>query len=243
MNELTPPPNFFRLYKDGTEFPPPPKIPTTYTVMEAMSLKSDEEANEEMFGSMSVLGAEKRYEDLYPPGEDPGEVLRKLNHSLLFSYLQLLDVLASNTSETAARANKIGDITAILDNMKSLVDELKPFLVKEAILRKVETQLNRKLRLIGELEESVRVNKEKLDAIYKGADTIFTDSRGVIAESEALLSEGKDAETQLGPGADEATETKAGGNDDKNDNDVEMEGTDDDNNPKTIQALLDTVTV
>lgn len=255
MNEPVAPPNFYKLYKDSTDSkqadsllppPPPPKAPEGFTVMEAMALGNNSmddlpdpyggEGGDMGLGG-TLLEAYKPFDALYSTEEDPGETLRKLNRSLLFNYLQLLDVLASKASETKAQANKIEDIKTILYNINFLVDELKPFFVKEAILKKIEAQLSRKRKLIAELEESVRVNSEKMDAIYKGADTIFSGSEEVLAESEKLLNpEKKRLDASAGD-----VEMKVEGEGDGMDYDDDDDDDNNENDPETIQALLDTV--
>ena len=243
MDEPVAPPNFYKLYKDSSDSqqsepvpppPPPPQVPEGFTVMDAMSIGDNNNFinnYDDAETEGTLLNVNKPFDVLYSSEEDPGDVLRKLNRSLVFNYLQLLDVLASKGGETAAQANKVADIETIMYNINYLIDELKPFLVKEAILKKVEAQLNRKRRLIAELEESVRVNGEKLNAIYKGAGTIFAGSEEVLAESEKLLNA---ENSQVDASEDVEMKDVRENNDDDDDNN--------ENDPEAIKALLDTVT-
>ena len=246
---FTAPPSFYKLYKNDPGSllpppPPPPKVPSTFSMKEAMLLGKE---NEDCGKGDVVLDTSEDFYQLCPPEEDPGTALRKLNHSLLFNYLQLLDVLASRISETPAQANKIDDIKTIMFNMNDLVVSLRPFLAKEAIIKKLETQLNRKLRLIEELEEAVRVNSEKLDTVYKGADMIVSGSEEAVANSERLLQAGSstemgmEAETGAGEsvGITSSSSSVLGSVD--GDGDVEIEAANE-SNSDDIQTLLDTVT-
>jgi len=90
-------------------------------------------------------------EQLYDPTANPCAELRKLNRSLLRSFLQLLSVMVSSPNDAQA---KVADIRTLLLNMQHLINTFRPFEAREQLLSILQEQVDAKRRLISEIEEA-----------------------------------------------------------------------------------------
>ncbi|EDO36994.1 predicted protein [Nematostella vectensis] len=117
-----PPIQYSKLYTDeniaqGNAPEPPPPIEGSYSVFGA-SFESDES----IIRPLEVQGITR----LYPQRRlDRISELKKLNHSILMNFLELLDTLIQ-TSSSAKRDAKLEDIRVLFINMHHLINELRP---------------------------------------------------------------------------------------------------------------------
>lgn len=85
---------------------------------------------------------------LYPQHFDRKKELKKLNHSLLVNFLDLIDVLI-NAPESPRRTEKIDDLTLLFVHIHHLLNEYRPHQARET------------LRVILELQKRQRVETAK----------------------------------------------------------------------------------
>ncbi len=69
---------------------------------------------------------------LYPLDFNRQKELKKLNHSLLINFFELLDIL-TNEPTSPKREKKLGEITVLFINMHHLINELRPHQARETL--------------------------------------------------------------------------------------------------------------
>ncbi|KAG0338535.1 Mediator of RNA polymerase II transcription subunit 7 [Podila humilis] len=85
---------------------------------------------------------EQGCEQLYPKGPiDRVKELKKLNHSAVFNFLELVHTLASSPQEFAA---KMDQIRLIFINMHHILNEYRPEQARETMRLMMQDQLNKK---------------------------------------------------------------------------------------------------
>lgn len=81
---------------------------------------------------------------LHPQHFDRKKELKKLNHSLLVNFLDLLDMLI-NAPESQRRTEKIDDLTVLFLHIHHLLNEYRPHQARETL--RVMLDLQRRQRL------------------------------------------------------------------------------------------------
>ena len=76
---------------------------------------------------------------LYPQNFDHRRELKKLNHSILVNFLDLLDILIKCPDSTK-RTDKIEDINILFINMHHLINEFRPHQARETVRVMLEMQ-------------------------------------------------------------------------------------------------------
>nr|CAG4648280.1 EOG090X0EJA [Moina brachiata]SVE93286.1 EOG090X0EJA [Moina brachiata] len=83
---------------------------------------------------------------LYPNNYDHRRELKKLNHSITASFLDLVDICIRNP-ESEARAAKIDDLTLLFIHMHHLVNEFRPHQARETLRVMLEQQKRQRLEI------------------------------------------------------------------------------------------------
>nr|CAG4648916.1 EOG090X0EJA [Polyphemus pediculus] len=83
---------------------------------------------------------------LYPNNYDHRRELKKLNHSITASFLDLVDIIIRNP-ESEARAAKIDDLTLLFIHMHHLVNEFRPHQARETLRVMLEQQKRQRLEI------------------------------------------------------------------------------------------------
>ncbi len=81
---------------------------------------------------------------LYPHHYDPKKELKKLNHSILVNFLDLLDILIK-APESSKRAEKIEDLTLLFIHMHHLINEFRPHQARETLRVMMDVQRRQRL--------------------------------------------------------------------------------------------------
>ena len=81
---------------------------------------------------------------LYPQNYDHKRELKKLNHSILVNFLDLLDILIKNP-DSPKRAEKIEDLTLLFIHMHHLINEFRPHQARETLRVMMELQKTQRL--------------------------------------------------------------------------------------------------
>ncbi|ORX53434.1 MED7-domain-containing protein [Piromyces finnis] len=107
------------------------------------------------------------------------KILKKLNHSLLFNYVELLKTL-SHTPEDYAK--NVDNIRLILINMHHLLNSCRTHQARDTIKLMLEQQINRRMNSITEINKC----KEKVDSICNSItkDTLVETLNNSIKELE-----------------------------------------------------------
>ena len=156
-----PPSQYVDKYTDdavaaGTAPKPPPPISTEpYSMFGAPFFP-----NESIVRSLES----QRVRRLYPQNYDHKRELKKLNHSLLANFLDLLEILVK-APDSDQRVEKIEDITLLFINMHHLINEYRQHQARETI--KVMMAVQKKQRMditerfkqqLDKVTESLRQN-------------------------------------------------------------------------------------
>ncbi|KAF2073475.1 hypothetical protein CYY_005223 [Polysphondylium violaceum] len=97
---------------------------------------------------------------LYPKGDiEPISELKKLNRSILFNYLQLLETLIENPSDFKT---KVDDISLLFINFHHLLNSYRPHQARETLLSIMTEQIKNRTQSNQLLKKSLETCKESL---------------------------------------------------------------------------------
>ena len=105
---------------------------------------------------------------LYPMAYDPKREMKKINHSILVNFLDLLDILI-RAPDSPKRAEKIEDLRLLFIHMHHLINEFRPHQARETLRVMLEVQRNQRLetaeRFQKYLEEVQEIIKNAVNAL------------------------------------------------------------------------------
>merc|ERR1712071_695991 len=107
---------------------------------------------------------------LYPNNYDHRRELKKLNHSITASFLDLVDIIIRNP-ESEARAAKIDDLTLLFIHMHHLVNEFRPHQARETLRVMLEQQKQERLDVVSQFMNHV----ERAQEILRVATSVMID--------------------------------------------------------------------
>lgn len=143
MSAFPPPPPYFKLYTDervaaGVAPPPPPVIEGTYSMFgRPLATQEVEDSLENHPGRVQ----------LYPRGEiNHRRELKKLNHSILHNYLELLNTLVTNPHEYTFH-DKVADLEQLFVNLHFLLNAFRPHQARETLISILAEQLDKRQAL------------------------------------------------------------------------------------------------
>ena len=123
-------------------------------------------------------------QQVYPAGTaDVCGELRKLNRSLLNSFVELLQVAQDAPTQSD---QKLGDIRALLLNLMHLANSLRPYQAREDLIGEMERRLAERAALIREMGEARAAATEGIPAAAEEADVAGAEASGAAgAEASA----------------------------------------------------------
>ncbi|ODN05951.1 Mediator of RNA polymerase II transcription subunit 7 [Orchesella cincta] len=168
--------------------PPPPQTSDTYQMFGVTF-----HADDAIIRPLESQGIRR----LYPQNFDHRRELKKLNHSVLTNFLDLLDILIQSP-ESQKRQEKIDDISLLFIHMHHLINEFRPHQARETLRVMMEVQKRQTLetcdRFQKHLEKCVDVIKQALNNLPEQCDS---DSK-LLASTEMYLTKNKE-ETSTEP--------------------------------------------
>lgn len=179
-----PPMQYVNMYteenvKRGRAPPPPAPIQDTYTMF-GNSFTADD---------MIIRPLESQgFRRLHPQSYDHKRELKKLNHSILANFLDLLDILIK-APDSPKRNEKLEDLNLLFIHMHHLINEFRPHQARETLRVMMELQKKRR----HEVAERFQVHLDKVTELIQkslGAlpDEFSLDSK-VLVKSEILTKE------------------------------------------------------
>lgn len=172
-----PPLQYINLYSDenirrGRAPRPPPTI---------------HESNYKMFGNpfsaddTIIRPLESQgFKRLYPQHFDRKRELRKLNHSLLVNFLDLLDLLV-RCPESPRRAEKVEDLSLLFIHIHHLLNEFRPHQARETLRVMLELQKRQRIETAQRFEKHLDKVMEILQqALQNLPDTSDMDSKLMV---------------------------------------------------------------
>lgn len=137
------------------------------------------------------------FKRLYPQHFDRRKELKKLNHSLLVNFLDLIDLLV-HYPDSPRRAEKIEDLSLLFVHIHHLLNEFRPHQARETL--RVMMELQKRQRI--ETTQRFQHHLEKVREMVKNAFASLPD----LTESDRLTSAaepmdtGNDGEPGMGRG-------------------------------------------
>lgn len=107
---------------------------------------------------------------LHPQSYDHKRELKKLNHSILANFLDLLDILIKNP-ESRKRAEKVDDLTLLFIHMHHLINEFRPHQARETLRVMMEVQNRQRL----ETAERFQKHLEKVQGLLQSCVSVIPD--------------------------------------------------------------------
>ncbi|XP_047003171.1 mediator of RNA polymerase II transcription subunit 7 [Schistocerca americana] len=111
---------------------------------------------------------------LYPQHFDRRRELRKLNHSLLVNFLDLLDLLVQ-CPESPRRAEKVEDLSLLFIHIHHLLNEFRPHQARETLRVMMELQRRQRIetaqRFQKHLEKVMEILQQALQMLPDNSET------------------------------------------------------------------------
>eukprot|EP00092_Neocalanus_flemingeri_P003988 GFUD01004293.1.p1 GENE.GFUD01004293.1~~GFUD01004293.1.p1 ORF type:complete len:246 (-),score=70.97 GFUD01004293.1:77-763(-) len=156
-----PPMHYVKLFTDdavkrGTAPRPPPPIQETYSMF-GVTINNDDA----IIQSLESQGFKRLYsaKDI-----DRKKELRKLNHSILVNFLDLIDILIK-CPESPKRDEKIEDTNLLFIHMHHLINEFRPHQARETLRVMLMVQKRKRTQFTGKFKEHL----EKVETIIQEA--------------------------------------------------------------------------
>ena len=128
---------------------------------------------------------------LYPHHYDHKRELKKLNHSILTNFLDLIEILIKSP-ESQKRREKIEDLTLLFIHMHHLINEFRPHQARETLRVMLEAQSKQRLETAERFHKHLEKVKEMVQkAIESLPDDEILDSKLTI-KTEPMDTEVKD---------------------------------------------------
>ncbi|XP_043468810.1 mediator of RNA polymerase II transcription subunit 7 [Leptopilina heterotoma] len=161
-----PPSQYVSLYTDenvrrGRTPRPPPPIHDTY-----MMFGNNFNMDDTIIRPLETQGIKR----LYPQHFDRRRELRKLNHSLLVNFLDLIDLLVQ-CPDSPRRAEKVEDLSLLFIHIHHLLNEFRPHQARETLRVMMEVQKRQRI----ETKERFEKHLDKVQEILSHALQILPD--------------------------------------------------------------------
>jgi len=181
-----PPMHYVKLFTDeavkrGTAPKPPAPMQETYSMF-GVTINNDDA----IIQSLESQGIKRLYsaKDI-----DRKKELRKLNHSILVNFLDLIDILIK-CPESPKRDEKIDDTNLLFIHMHHLINEFRPHQARETLRVMLMVQRRKRTQFTGKFKEHL----EKVEGIIQDAiDNLpSTDVESVMNTSDVKDFKDKD---------------------------------------------------
>ncbi|KAH9489036.1 Mediator of RNA polymerase II transcription subunit 7 [Bulinus truncatus] len=162
--------------KRGKAPPPPPPVQDSYTMFGAHF-----SADEAIIRPLEASGCRR----LYPHNYDHKRELKKLNHSILVNFLDLLDVLI-RAPESPKRAEKLEDINLLFINMHHLINEFRPHQARETLRVMLELQRAKRMEIAQKFQEHYDKVIDLIQSAINAIPDDVTSDSSLLSESDSL---------------------------------------------------------
>nr|XP_034191214.1 mediator of RNA polymerase II transcription subunit 7 [Osmia lignaria] len=171
-----PPVQYINLYTDenvrrGRAPRPPPPIHDTYSMF-----GNTFNADDTIIRPLEAQGIKR----LYPQHFDRRRELKKLNHSLLVNFLDLIDLLVQ-CPDSPRRAEKVEDLSLLFIHIHHLLNEFRPHQARETLRVMMELQRRQRIETAHRFQKHLEKVQEILQhALQMLPDTSELDSKLAI---------------------------------------------------------------
>ncbi|XP_077984162.1 mediator of RNA polymerase II transcription subunit 7-like [Glandiceps talaboti] len=125
---------------------------------------------------------------LHPQVFNHKQELKKLNHSILVNFLDLLDILIASPS-TGKREEKLADLSLLFIHMYHLINEYRPHQARETLRVMMEVQKRQRL----ETAERFQKHLDKVVELLQNCITALPDEMGHLDSKIAAKVEAEEA--------------------------------------------------
>ncbi len=150
---------YAKMYTDenvrrGMAPPPPPPLNDSYTMYGNVFTNEDC-----IVSSLESQGIRRLYS---AKDVDRKRELRKLNHSVLVNFLDLLDLLIK-APDSSKREEKIEDLNLLFIHMHHLINEFRPHQARETLRVLLHVQKRKRLQLADKFKEHLDKVQETIE--------------------------------------------------------------------------------
>jgi len=176
-----PPAQYYKLYTDEnvenkTAPEPPPPLNGSYSMFGASF-----ETNESIIRPLELQGITQLYST---QGRfDRIKELKKLNHSIVINFLELLDILIKSPS-SPKREEKLEDLNLLFINIHHLINELRPHQARETLRVMMERQKQQRLETADKLNKHVDRVAAMLQSCLSSLQIVSRQQDGLFEQME-----------------------------------------------------------
>ncbi|KAL8573397.1 hypothetical protein ACOMHN_032412 [Nucella lapillus] len=177
-----PPMNYINQYTDENikrgraPPPPPPPLQDKYQIFGQTFT-----ADDAIIRPLEASGVRR----LYPQAYDHKRELKKLNHSILINFLDLIDILI-RAPDSLKRVEKLEDLNLLFINMHHLINEYRPHQARETLRVMMEEQKKQR----GDISGKFQGNLDHVMQVVHLAQTIIPEDQSLdsklLVKSELL---------------------------------------------------------
>lgn len=171
-----PPMQYVSLYTDenirrGRAPKPPPPIKDNYSMFGVTF-----HADDQIVRPLEDQGLRR----LYPHNYDHRRELKKLNHSIVINFLDLLDILIK-LPDSPKRTEKMDDLTLLFIHIHHLINEFRPHQARETLRVMMEVQKRQRLDTAERFHKHLEHVRERLQTCFQSLpDDVSLDSKLLI---------------------------------------------------------------
>lgn len=196
--------------------PPPPPIQGHYTVFGVVSNTDDPiiqplEAHGIRRLYASAPSQQQQQQTGPTPQIDRKAELKKLNHSILAAYLDLLELLIRSPMNQTERERKLEDLQLLFINFHHLINEYRPHQARETLKLMLEVQAQERLNVVRRFQRHFDAVVNNLQQCLKDIpDDLLTPVAPPDERQEEPMETSEANATKQGAGATtEKTETES----------------------------------
>lgn len=181
VSSFPPPPmQYIKMYSDenvrrGVVPGPPPPILDSYTMFGHVFTAEDC-----IVASLESQGIRRLYS---AKDVDRKRELRKLNHSILVNFLDILDILI-RAPDSPKREEKIDDLNLLFIHMHHLINEFRPHQARETLRVMLHVQKRKRLQVADKFQEHLDKVQETIQEALASLPDTDEDNKFMVPTDE-----------------------------------------------------------
>lgn len=156
--------------------PPPPPLQDKYQMFGQMFT-----ADDAIIRPLEASGVRR----LYPQAYDHKRELKKLNHSILVNFLDLIDILI-RAPDSQKRMEKLDDLNLLFINMHHLINEYRPHQARETLRVMMEEQKRQRIDIAEKFQSNLDHVTQVLESAINAMPEDLTLDSKLLVESQLL---------------------------------------------------------